>query len=593
MVATAARRPTTVAAPRRGTRHCPRRHGRHEAHAGPALAFRGRQRSPIQPRRIQRRGAFLAPTPAPPGDRRSPVLRYDPVELHAEIAAHRLASGGGSYLGRSRAGWCFSGAEHATLVLGPPRSGKSTAVVIPSVAAAGGAVVSTSTKPDIATATARIRQEIGPCLLFDPSGSAQPMPGVEPMHWSPLPACRQWDEALVLATTMVETARRTAGSAADGGHWTERAAALLAPLFHAAALEGADMASVLSWVDCRQAGRALAILDTADEPVAGDLLAGIAATDAREQSGIWSTASGALRAYRSRSALRTSSGPTVDVGQLLDEAATVYVCASGRHQAAVAPLVVGFLADLRAAIYRQAAAWEVAGRPDHAGPRRPDVLFALDELANIAPIPDLPAMVSEAGGQGLTVLACLQDLSQARRRWGPEADGLLSLFGTTVVFPGIGDVATLQALSTLAGEVDVRTRSVSGPSEQPPPASVVLQRLLFSRSAGWPGRRSATTTTVARRRLPVDAIAHGRPGQALVVDRRNQMRWLSVTPWYASEPWRTPLGPSPERAQAPMRPSSDRVVPTSRHPSVDPFPAPPAAGDLRPPRPSCELERDR
>ncbi len=82
-------------------------------------------------------------------------------------------------------------------------------------------------------------------------------------------------------------------------------------------------------------------------------------------------------------------------------------------------------------------------------------MLALDEVANIAPVPDLPAMVSEGGSQGVVTLACLQDLSQARGRWGVAADGFLSLFGTTVVLPGIGDVHTLEALSALAGEEEV------------------------------------------------------------------------------------------------------------------------------------------
>ena len=61
-------------------------------------------------------------------------------------------------------------------------------------------------------------------------------------------------------------------------------------------------------------------------------------------------------------------------------------------------------------------------------------------------------MVSEGAGQGLLTLACLQDLSQARSRWGGAAEGFFSLFGTTVVLPGIGDVRTLEAISSLAGE---------------------------------------------------------------------------------------------------------------------------------------------
>jgi type IV secretion system protein VirD4 len=46
------------------------------------------------------------------------------------------------------------------------------------------------------------------------------------------------------------------------------------------------------------------------------------------------------------------------------------------------------------------------------------MLWALDEVANIAPIHDLPALVSQAGGQRPQVMVGLQDLSQARSRWG-------------------------------------------------------------------------------------------------------------------------------------------------------------------------------
>ena len=104
---------------------------------------------------------------------------------------------------------------------------------------------------------------------------------------------------------------------------------------------------------------------------------------------------------------------------------------------------MGLLDEIRAATYRRA-------RRLQRGQAAP-VLWALDEVANIAPLKALPAVVSEGGGQGLQVMACFQDLSQARWRWGTAADGFLSLFTNKLVFAGIGDVATLQALSLLAG----------------------------------------------------------------------------------------------------------------------------------------------
>ncbi len=142
-----------------------------------------------------------------------------------------------------------------------------------------------------------------------------------------------------------------------------------------------------------------------------------------------------------------------------------------------APLVVGLLTDIRSAAYARSG----TPAPDRSAPtRRPaPVVLALDEVANIAPIPDLPSMVSEGAGQGLLTLACLQDLSQARARWGGAAEGFFSLFGTTVVLPGIGDVRTLEALSALAGEEEVRTRSVSAPVPSPGGVGAVVSRLVL------------------------------------------------------------------------------------------------------------------
>ena len=122
---------------------------------------------------------------------------------------------------------------------------------------------------------------------------------------------------------------------------------------------------------------------------------------------------------------------------------------------------------------------------------RPPVVLALDEVANIAPIPDFPSMISEGGGQGLVTLACLQDLSQARSRWPDHADGFPSLFGTTVVLPGIGDVRTLEALSTLAGDEEIPTRTVSAGRT----------------STGPPVRRPGRRRAVPARRERVDPVA--------------------------------------------------------------------------------------
>ncbi len=278
-------------------------------------------------------------------------------------------------------------------------------------------------------------------------------PGTCVLRWSPVASATTWDESLVLARAM-SGAARPSGRAGESAHWTERAEALLAPLLHAAHLGGAGMDTVLRWVLRQELEPAQATLTRAMASTWRPLCSpGIAATDPREQSGIWSTTAGLLAAYRSDAVLDRSGR-----SQLRPSPA-------GRHRRHRLRLRAG--AVIRTSSRR--SSWPSSNRPaperTTAGPPAvggaDPLTLVLDELANIAPLPDLPAVVSEGGGQGLLTLACLQDLSQARVRWGPAADGFLSLFGTKVVLPAIGDLATLEVVSRLGGEVDVPARSVS------------------------------------------------------------------------------------------------------------------------------------
>jgi type IV secretion system protein VirD4 len=462
------------------------------------------------------------------------------AKAHRAAQTASIASGHGIYLGHRDRDWMFTPPEQSVLVLGPPRSGKTSSVIIPNLLAATGPVVNTSTKPDVIAATGSPRSRVGECLLFDPTGTTDTSGSVRSVRWSPVQACHTWDGAVSTAHALVTVGMAsTSGSASTVryDHWSERAEALMAPLLHAAALDGADMRTVLSWIDRRQALPAQQILGGTSGDAAGlaaDLLDGVTSTDDRELSGIWSTASGALGGYRTEKGLAATADPDFNPRSFVASSDTLYICAPGRRQTLVAPMVVGIIEDVRAATYEHHARHAVAEEP------HPPVLMALDEAANIAPLPDLPSIVSEGGGQGLTTLACFQDLSQAKQRWGQAADGFLSLFGTTVVLPGIGDVGTLDALSVLAGDEEVGTRSLS--SGRAPTGN-----LLSDAVTGGAVRHSVTSSTVRRRRLPADVIARGRLGHALAFDDRNRVGWIPLAPSHRSEPWLTIAGPTRNR----------------------------------------------
>jgi type IV secretion system protein VirD4 len=428
------------------------------------------------------------------------------------------------YVGVARGGWVWSGAQRSTLVLGPPRAGKTSSLVIPNILLAPGPVVSTSTKPDVMQATADARASKGWTFLYDPSGAIECPRGVERVGWSPLTSASKWDAAVVTADAMVR-ASRMGGTHAGEGHWNERAGALLSTLLHAAAVADHSMRDVLRWIDRHDGAPALEILSTGhhEGSTATDLLTGIVATDSREQSGIWSTTSGVLAAYRTDGAMESTRAPQLDLNSFCEGTNTLYICSSGRHQRQFAPLVVATLGDVRDAVYTRSQ----EGRQSSA------TLFALDEVANIAPVPDLPAMVSEGGGQGLLVLACLQDLSQARSRWGAAADGFLSLFGTTVVLPGIADTRTLRDVSALAGEHEVASTSTTRTADR------------------WGVTRASSSVGSTRTpRLPVDAVARGASDRALVLGPRNDVTEVRLTPAHECSPWRDMLGPTQHNVRA-------------------------------------------
>ncbi len=297
---------------------------------------------------------------------------------------------------------------------------------------------------------------------------------------------------------------------------------------HACALRNESLGQLASRVDersCDDLAQELSERHGEHHP-AVSLLHGVLATEERERSSIWSTTSGLFAGVRTEAARASAREAPLDVDEFLRGPHQLHIVAPSRHQAVSVPLVVGLVEELVHATYDR----------HHEGAR---LLLALDELANVAPLPRLSGIVSEGGGQGVLTLACLQDLSQARARWGTSAEGFLSLFPTTLVLGGIADRTTLETLRHLAGK------------EMTPSPSV--QRDVKGRAVGH------SLSWVERDRLTLSEIARGREGHALGLDARNQIRWVQLTPSYQDARFRPYL----ERPAREREFSSER----SRHSS--------------------------
>lgn len=351
--------------------------------------------------------------------------------------------------------------DRSMLVLGVTRTGKTRRSSIPMQLTHTGPLVSVSTKTDAYQEIAPGRSQIGRNWIFDPSGeTSKPdlSAGMTWLQWSPLWTCKQWDPSKLTARALIG-ATPVGGEKAnqDNVHWTITAEKFLAPLLFAAALHpDCNITDVRRWVNLGDFARPMAILravegshDSALDVDAGLAIENLSAVmdyDGRQRSGVISTAQTVTDAYNYTSVLSTCLEQNFDPDQFVRSTDTVHIIASSSRQAAVAPIIAAFLTGIQEATYAHNRAVPFLSSD------RPSVLVVLNEVANIAPVKELPRYLSEGGGQGLQVVVMFQNLQQAEVSWPVQGKALLGYFAVKVVLSGQSDKTTLEALSTLSGD---------------------------------------------------------------------------------------------------------------------------------------------
>ena len=381
-------------------------------------------------------------------------------------------------------------------------------------------VIATSTKPDVLAPTLGIRSGLGRCWLLDPTGTVSVPPGVTRIRWSPVPPRPRGTSRWCWPGPWSARPGRPADEASPPTGPNEPRRCWLRcctpPIFPAPAWSRCS-----SGCCARTSTGPAAVLAIHGVETASDVLAG----HRRDRP---ARAVGNLVQHRRR----TRRLPFRRRARRRRRRST---STRGRSPAPATPSTSAPRLATRTWSPRSSSPSSSrpapdASRPGPAAEPGLPLTLVLDELANIAPLPDLPALVSEGGGQGVLTLACLQDLSQARQRWGPAADGFLSLFGTKVVLPGIADLATLELVSRLGGEVEVPSRSVSrGP--------------WWSRAGRAP---TVTWSSRRQRRLPVESVCQQPAGTALALCGARAPERVRLSPWWATAPFRSVARPGPQ-----------------------------------------------
>nr|WP_286268501.1 TraM recognition domain-containing protein [Brooklawnia sp. SH051] len=353
----------------------------------------------------------------------------------------------------------WASVEDSVLLIGPPRSGKSLTVAVPFILDAPGSVVATSTRPDNLTASLRARQRIGPTAVFDPQHLAEGLPAG--LRWSPIRGCEDPLTAMIRATGLASATGLNSGGVEGGGFWEGKTRSALQALLHAAAIDHRPPAELFRWtLDPTAATDAVAILTNSPDAAGGwaESLEAMIDSDPRTRDSIWQGVSLSLSALadpRVLDAVSPGEGEDFDPETFIRSRGTLYLLATGAGAGASAALVAAFVEDLVEAA-RRVAARSPGARLD------PPLLLALDEIANLSPLPSLPTLMSEGGGTGITAMPVLQSLAQARDRWSEnQANAIWDAAITKIVLGGASNSRDLQDLSALIGERDEFTDSVT------------------------------------------------------------------------------------------------------------------------------------
>jgi type IV secretion system protein VirD4 len=347
---------------------------------------------------------------------------------------------------------CWASPVDSVGLIGPPRYGKSSGVVIPTLMTWDGPVVATSTRPDLLRFAGRWRSQLaaqrgGQTYVYDPFGT---QPALSSARWSPLDGCA--DPAVCWRRVVTMTKVIARGGGPDSEARRAGAGLILRGLFHAAALSGVGMDVVHRWLvthDLEPAARVIRDADTAGRGWADDLQAVVGRGDYEYR--MFSTARTCLEFVTEPRALASTTGTDLDLDHFLRTGSTLFILAPSRTDI-VAPLLLGLLD----AIKQRAGA--LAGRSP-GGRLDPPLLLAMDEMAELVPWPALPSQFSDGGEIGMLTLWAAQSMGQLRSRFGSDGTtALLSATTTKLMYGGISNGGDLNDVSSWAGMLDRDTK---------------------------------------------------------------------------------------------------------------------------------------
>ncbi|WP_371528431.1 type IV secretory system conjugative DNA transfer family protein [Streptomyces sp. NBC_01283] len=377
------------------------------------------QQQPEQQAREQAPLAAPAPAPAAPApvvDNAAPPPEPAPVEASTLVSAPAPAGEPSAEPPPSFAKAAVP-TPRTPLVLGPRETRRPLAAE--AIRDAEGAALVLTSDPTLWEETKDARAKLGPVLVYDPSHLCDTPAR---MHWSPTSDCGDKAMAAQRATALLAAIRPSArldSSVAD------TAETLLRSFLHAAAVDGRPVKHVHRWAQGTGVQDAVRILRThqkASSGAAGELEAALTAYPERRDMAqeLTARALSSLFTLNVRESCTPNRTDALTLDSFIDEGGTLFVVGEAIEdpKSPKGPGAMPLLTALASSVVehgRRMAERSSSGRLD------PPMTLVLDDVAAVAPLPQLPELLSTGADRGLPTLALLRSREQARTRW-PHAE---------------------------------------------------------------------------------------------------------------------------------------------------------------------------
>lgn len=398
--------------------------------------------------------------------------------------------------------------------------GKTTALVVPAILAAPGAMLTTSNKPDTVETTRKLRDEVGTTWVFDP----QQVVDEEPTWWwNPLSYVTDDTTAAKLAGHFASGSREP-GDKGDA-YFDPAGKNLLAGMLLAAALDGRAITDVFTWLADPDNREMVAVLRNGGYPLIADAVESETRAPERQRAGVYGTArkmAGCLQNSRIGrwvtpvgGNMRGDRRPQFNPDEFVRGTDTLYSL-SKEGEGTASPLVTA----LTVAVVE---AGERLAKTQPGGRMATPLLCILDEAANVCRWKDLPDLYSHYGSRGIPIMSIFQSWSQGVDVF--TLAGMRKLFSAAnevVYLGGVKEIEFLRELSELIGDYDHETISYS------------MNK----------GVRSTSVQNNRRRILDPSELAELPRGRAILIASGLRSSMVKTAPWYE--------GPDAEKVRAPI-----------------------------------------